>query len=113
MATYSELYQIIGYEVEGALVLRNKVAIAALVTADTITSGGDDVAPFDQTAGAHDQRVKWAEMAYQGNQGLIDQVFRAVIAANASMAQATILAASDAAIQANVNAVVDTLAANL
>lgn len=113
MATYAELFQIIGFQVEGAQDLRNKVGIACLVASDLISSGNDDGAPFDQTAGAHDLRIKWAEMAYQGNVSLINQVFRAVVAANESVTQAGIIGASDAALQANVNAVVDALAANL
>lgn len=114
MATYSELFQVIGLEVDGALVLRNKVVAACLIAADTISSGNDDTdPPWDQTAGAHDQRVKWAEQAYDGIEDLYDQVFRAVVAANNGETQSGILGASDSAIQSNVNAVIDTLAANL
>lgn len=71
MATYQELHQIIGFEVDGALDLYNKIAIAALVAAGTISSGSDTSdPPWDQTAGKHDQRVKWAELAYSGDVGV-------------------------------------------
>lgn len=110
MATYLELHDILDFEVTGATDLYKEVAVACLVTADLISSAGDDGAPFDQTAGAHDKRVIWAEQAYKKSKTIIDQVFSAVIAANAGASQATILQATDTAIQNNVNAVVDTLA---
>ena len=113
MATYAQLYQVIGNEVEGSLDLKRKVGVAGLIAANLIASGADSGAPFSQSAGAHDQRVKWAELVYQGSDVVFSQLFRAVIAANASATQAQILTASDATIQSSVNAIVDTLAANL
>lgn len=113
MASYKELYQIMAYQVEDARDLRNKVAISALITADKIASNNDQSAPFSQDAGKHDLRVKWAELAYQGLDSVFDQVFRAVVAANASATQNAILTANDATIQSNIDAVVDTLASVL
>lgn len=113
MATYAQLYQIIGIEVEGSLDLKRKVGIAGLIAANLVASGADSGAPFSQVAGAHTQRVKWAELVYQGSDVVFSQLFRAVIAANSGATQAQILTASDATIQSSVNAIVDTLAANL
>lgn len=113
MATYAQLYQVIGGEVEGATDLRRKVAIAALISANLIATGADSGAPFSQDAGKHDLRVLWAEQAFQGQESFFSQVFRSVVAANSSATQAQILTASDATIQSSVNAVVDTLAAGL
>ena len=113
MATYTELNQILTDSVPGAQELREKVGIASLVTVSLILQNLDTGAPFDQAAGAHDQRVKWAEKTLDNYDVCTRQMFEVVIAINASATQSQILNASDTAIQNNINSTVDSLAANL
>lgn len=113
MATFAELYQIIGLEVEDAPTLRRKVAVAVLVAANAIARGDDDEAPFSQEDGAHELRVRWAASALACQDDIISRVFRSAVCANTAASKAQILAASDAAIQSSVNAIIDTLAAGL
>lgn len=114
MATYAELNAIMTDTVAGAQVLREKVGVACLIAAETIISGNDDTdPPWDQTAGMHTQRLKWADHLLSGFERTTRELFGIVIAANESATQTQILQASDSAIQSNVNASIDALAANL
>ncbi len=113
MATYAELHAILTDNIAGAQTLREKVFVAGLVAAETIVSVADTVAPWDQTAGAHDQRLKWVDRFLGSPDAVTRELFGIVVAANAGVSQAGILGASDTAIQTNVNESIDSLAANL
>ena len=113
MATYAELFDIITFNVAGAKELEQKVGVASLITADKIRSGNDDVAPFDQTAGMHDKRVKWAAGTFRQPRGATNEVFGAAVMANSGSTQSQILNATDAQIQSAVDGVVDIFATEL
>ncbi len=98
MATYAELNDILQDSD-----LRNKIRIAVIVAADTINSESDVTAN-------HANRVIWAKQAFQNPQGKAEEMLSAVIAQNNATSIANITGASDAAIQTNVDAVVDTFA---
>lgn len=97
MATYSELF---GLQSSGDL--RNRVAVAVIVAADAIRT---ETPPTNST-----QRLAWAEQAFLNPVGKSEQVLWAVLAANKDATVANIESASDAALQTNVDAVVDVLA---
>ena len=81
--------------------LRKKVQIATLVAADTLLSGAPS---------SSDQ--KWASAVYANPQGATGEWFKAygaMLAANNTASIANIEAATDASIQANVDAVADSL----
>jgi hypothetical protein len=105
MATYVELR---GLFTDSDL--RGKVEVAVVIAANKIASGNDDVAPFDQAAGAHDNRVRWAATAIQSTRAQAENILKLVLADNSDLATSAILSASDAAIQSNVDAVVDMIA---
>ena len=106
MATYEELRGLF-QEVS----LRNKVEVAVCEAARIIASAEDSTdPPWDQTAGAHDLRIKWAVKAIQSTVSEAERVYKYVLAANKSATVAQIMSASDTAIQDNVNDVVDLLA---
>lgn len=114
MATYAELNEILTDTVDGAQALREKVGVACFIAAETIISGGDDTdPPWDQTAGQHDQRLKWVDKLLSSPATTIRQLFAVIIAANESATQANILSASDSSIQSNVNSSIDALSVNL
>jgi hypothetical protein len=114
MATFTEIHQIVRHKVSGSLELRDKVEAAILIAADTIIQGNDTSdPPWDQTAGAHDQRVKWAVLVTDIDINIISQCFNLAVVNNSAATQSQILGASDAAIQSAVNLGVDALAANL
>lgn len=113
MADYTELFAIMSNSVAGAQTLRDKVASAVLITAELILNNGDTAAPFDQAAGKHDLRVKWADMAVKNWLGTANEVTRVVVAANDTATQTAILNASDASILSSVESIIDALSANL
>ena len=113
MATYAEINAILTDTVSGAQLLREKVGVASLIAAQMIIAGDDDGAPFDQTAGAHDQRILWASRLLSNNAGVTREMFDIVVVANRAFTQSQILNATDVAIQTNVNASIDSLAKNL
>ena len=113
MASYLEIVAIYTHSVSGAQDLENEIGVACQIAAELIISGGDTSAPFDQTAGAHDQRILWVLQLLANPKSITRQMFYVVVAANNSATQANILGATDSAIQSNVNASIDALAANL
>ena len=116
MATYLEVQDIWfnrGAANGSAAHLKDKVREAGFVAAHTILTVADTSAPFDQTAGMHDKRVKWAVRMVSEHEVVTEELFGIVLAANVGVSQATILAAGDSAIQTNVNEVIDALSANL
>jgi hypothetical protein len=109
MATYLELRDVF----ENTELLK-KVMVAVAIAAETVSSGADTTdPPWDQTAGAHDNRIRWAANAITDTKGEAARIMKMVIAANKDLTVSQINGASDTAIQANVDAAVDTVAAAL
>lgn len=98
MATYDELH-----DLQNNNPLLEKITVAIVIAADAIRS---------EAAGTtnHANRLVWAKSAFADPRGIRSQVLWAVLAANKSASVTNISGASDAAIQANVDAVVDVLA---
>lgn len=107
MATYAEIYSL---WVDSAL--RNRVSVAITIAADSIRAGTDTGADFAQSAGAHDARYAWVKNnnIFTPAPAVIQAFWNAMLAANSSLSVSEIQGASDAAIQSNVNKVVDVLA---
>lgn len=106
MATYLELQALFSDSD-----LQDKIEAAVTIAAQTILDGDDSSdPPWDQTAGVHDLRVKWANSALQNTRGTALQILKYVLAANAANTVTQIQNATDAAIQANVNVAIDGLA---
>lgn len=105
MATYLELRQLF-FNTD----LHYKVEVAAAIGAQTILAGDDTSAPFDQAAGKHELRVKWANQALNSIESTANQLLKYVVAANSSLTVAQIQGANDNAIQSNVNEAIDELA---
>lgn len=103
MATYTELFDLFDNSV-----LRNKVTVAVGVAADIIRNDQDTGDPWDGTN--HANRLVWAAQAYSSPVVMAKRMLWFVIIANRDLTAEQILGASDAAIQSNVNAVVDLFA---
>ena len=110
MATYAELFELLSFQVAGSNQLFDKVGVATLISADKIKTGNDDASPFDQAAGMHEKRLRWAARVFAQPRGIAQDIYTAVIAGNASATQSQILSATDASIQAAVDTVVDIFA---
>lgn len=93
MATYLELFAL-----RANSDLQDKIAVAVVVAAHEKLSGTPTAA-----------EAAWAKNAITDPGGMSRVVINAVLAANKAVSAATILAASDATIQANVDAVIDGL----
>ena len=98
MAAYSELYGLMSNSV-----LRNKIAVAVGVAAETIRLE-------DGSVPNHANRLIWAARAYSQPITVASECQWAVIITNRALDVATILAAGDAAIQNNVDDVVNMFA---
>lgn len=110
MATYLELRSI--YDDESDLL--KKVVVALCVAANTILQGDDTSdPPYDQGAGSHENRARWAARALASPVSEGKNFLKAVLAENKSLSLGAIQAASDAAVQSNVEAVVDGIATAL
>ena len=98
MATYLELMTLQG---DGDLL--NRVIVAVAIAADTIRL---------ESAGTtnHANRMIWAEKAFSSPIVVGKSAYSAVLAANKDATVTQIQGATDAAIQTNVDAVVDVLA---
>lgn len=104
MATYTELF-----EIQRDNILLQKIAVAVAIAADTILKDNDDTdPPWDQTNNAN--RKIWAKGAFSDPINTAKKMQIAVIAANESATPAQITGATDAAIQNNVNVLVDLFA---
>lgn len=95
MATYDELFTLAGQNV-----LVDRIAVAITVAADTILNEPTPTAA----------RVVWAKSAFIDPLSQARAFQYAILAANRSVSVAAISAASDASIQANVNAAIDIFA---
>ena len=102
MATYLELRNLYNDSE-----LRNRVAVAIAIAADTVMRGTDNVAPFSQTAGDHDLRVIWAKGALGNTEGFTPPFWQSALAANSTLTVAQITGATDAALQSKINEAVD------
>jgi len=98
MATYAELLSMIDNEA-----LFNKIRVAVWVAADTIRAEVD-------TTPNHTARVAWAKAAFSNPDGAARILMPAVLAQNKAADLATITAATDAQVQAAVDAAVNTIA---
>lgn len=95
MATYEEIF-----DLHSNSMLRNRIAVAVAVKAQGLIDAASPTA-------AH---LTWARDALRNPTSKAVELMHYVLAANKSATVAQILSATDAAIQANVNAAVDKLA---
>lgn len=102
MATYEELFTLANGDPQGEA-LRNKVAVACMIAALAIAAEAD-------TVPNHANRLIWAKSVLANPLAAGNQMYPAVLAANAGAPVATILNASDALIQTAVNDSVNLLA---
>ena len=98
MATYTELRTLFHNSD-----LKNKVSVACIVAAEAIRveDGGTT---------NHANRLLWAKKAFASPDNVSTEMLMALLAANKDALTATILAATDVAIQAKVDAAVDVFA---
>ena len=94
MATYTDLFDLLGNND-----LLNRCAIAVLVKADTIVNDGT----------ATDNEKAWATSVSGRSRSVAESVWPLVLAENKGATVAQITSATDAAIQTNVDTVVDGL----
>lgn len=98
MASYEELF-----DLARETALRDKVVVALSVAAETIYAE-------DPATDNHANRVIWAREAIQKPFGMLDVFLPLVLADNKALDAVSILNASDAAIQASVDANIDNVA---
>ena len=95
MASYSEIYNLFSEKA-----FRNKVRVACIIAAETIRTEDPPSAT----------RLAWAKATFEDPLNAADKMRMAVLAANNALPVATILAATDAQIQAKVDAAIDVFA---
>ena len=98
MATYDELRQLMDSND-----LRNKIEVACIIAAETIRVE-------DPETTNHANRLVWGKAAFSNPRTASEQMRRALLAANKDLTVTQITEASDAAIQARVDAAVDVFA---
>jgi len=98
MATYTELFSL-----HNNSALRNRVQTAVLIAAEAVMN---EVG----TTPNHANRLVWAKGVFASPGREAEQMFMAVLAANSEFTVVQITGASDAAIQANVDAHIDLFA---
>jgi hypothetical protein len=98
MASYDELFSL-----QNDSGLKNRVQVACIVAAETIR--GEDGGTAN-----HANRLLWAAAVFQNPSQEANRLFWAVLAANKDATAAQITGATDAAVQANVDAAVDLFA---
>jgi hypothetical protein len=94
MATYTELFDLWSNSD-----LQNKVTVACLIAAEAIRTE-------DPATPNHALRLVWAKQVFADPAPAGKEMFMAVLAGNAAMTTGQIKTATDAAIQAKVNAAV-------
>lgn len=99
MATYEELYSLSTTD----SALRNRVTAACIMAAETVML--EDGGTLN-----HANRLLWAKRAFANPKGEANLMFMAILAANAAATVAVIQAATDAAIQTNVDDHIDLFA---
>ncbi len=105
MASYQDIADVLRNDV-----LLERIGVAIIIAADTINSGNDIAAPWDQNSPQPANRKKWAKLAYSDALAMAKNMQSAVLAANSGATLNQITTVSDAAIQANINALVDIFA---
>lgn len=105
MATYTEIRTL--YNDSG---MRNKIAVAIAIAADTVMRGNDDGAPFSQVAGDHVLRVAWAREVFGSSEAWVSRFWEAVLAKYNALTVSQITGASSQDIQLAVNEAVDLFA---
>lgn len=98
MATYSELYNL-----KSNSLLHNKVEVAIAVAAQAIHNEATNVTN-------HANRAIWAKQALENPMSKVQEMTWAILVANADAPTASILGASDAAVQSAVNNIVNLFA---
>lgn len=98
MATYAELRSLFKHNE-----LRNKVDVACIVAAETVRSE-------DSGVPNNANRLIWAKRVFSNPRGVSEEMLMALLAANKDVDTAAIITASDASIQAKVDAAVDVFA---
>ncbi len=98
MATYEELYNL---RTDSAL--KNKIVTACIMAAETVML--EDGGTLN-----HANRLLWAKAVFANPSGEANRMFMAILAANAAADVAVIQAATDVAIQSNVDDHVDLFA---
>ena len=98
MATYDELY---GLRSNSSL--RNKIEVALWIAASAISE--EDVGTPNHAA-----RLVWAKNTLAGSRSVAENILGFILAKNSGVDVGTIVNATDAAIQTNVNAVINMLA---
>ena len=98
MATYMELKGLFSHSD-----LQDKVEVACIVAAETIRAE-------DAGTDNHANRLAWAKRAFTSPTAVRDEMLMALLAANKDATVAQITEATDAAIQAKVDAAVDVFA---
>lgn len=96
MATYLELY-----DLQNNDTLHHKIYIAVVKKAQTLTDLATPTA----------NQLTWANNALSNPRGMVAKILPYVLAANSGATTSQIAAASDAAVQTNVDATVDKLIA--
>lgn len=98
MATYVELY-----ELAQSTALRERVAVACVVAAESIRS--DTSPPTNQA-----QRLAWARRTFENPLAEASKMLPVLLAQNKALTMLQIASASDAAIQTAVDSAVDVFA---
>jgi len=95
MATYDELFGLLNHSG-----LRNKITVAVGVAAETVRT---EIVSTPN----HTERVVWSKRTFANPQAVAQEILWSVIIANKDSSTSQITSASDAVIQANVDAVID------
>jgi len=98
MATYAELQNLFSDDA-----LKNKVEVACIVAAESIRTE-------DAGTENHANRLAWAKAAFQNPRGTRNQMLMALLAGNKDLEPAAISGATDAQVQAKVDAAVNVFA---
>ena len=103
MATYEEIFSL-----RNNSEVKNRVTVACVVAAEKIRAG---TAPFLSDHANRTAHETFAKSVLQNPDSVAQSVYWAVLGANAEFTVAQITGASDAAIQANTDAVIEDLLA--
>lgn len=98
MATYLELEDLFG---NGTL--KAKIRAAVIIAAESIRTE-------DPATANHANRLIWAKQAFSNTESAVSEMLKATLAANKDASVAQITGASDATVQAAVDAAVDIFA---
>jgi len=94
MSTYTEIY-----DLKTDSVLRNKIAVAAVIKAQKFIDGATPTA----------DELNWANNTLRSPVGEADKLINYLLAANNTSTKTTIIGATDSSIQTNVDKAVDAL----